>query len=1353
MRKIIYIKTILAVFCSLFITTNVYAGTASKVNFDYDCNSLYIGLYNGLVDKATINPTTGAITAMNSIYTISGDSYLISATTIALGPYDNADGPLTMYHWGWNNIWNSLGAHIQYFQKNQTKRDAIYVATGTTSKPTNSQAEEFPPPRVVNSLRNYWSGGEVNQKSGELYLSSGEDDALDKDRSGSCGSPYCYFRMMIFHPKTKKYVKSSAMSPSTPSDYTPGYVASDMAIDAEGNAYILVSDSDGDKTSRVYWIIKVKPGKDGESWKYQRIKKITFPAKTSDLLEWWGMSFLNGKLYVGHANSQIIYMVDPLTGAVNEAYKYSKTIYDFASCQMAPAINGKVYYDKDGDGTISDEEKNANGIADVTVQVYSKDRGYLGEVLTSGNGEYSLILPQTKGTLYVRLKRPQINGVNAQQTWASGGRYEWRGGAYNHGNNTVTPQCRDGINKIDITPPHKGTYDGDIRETYATSCYGARADGRDLSSDNINGANYYTMIEMQTDRASIEANFALGPVDRSDAPNGAISKVNYNFKEASHSMAKGIYLGDNVSDDTASMMNNANADTDKHDDSVKVRQKDNQTASWEPLQNFTFTNKITYTFNVTIKETNANGYLNAWISLQDGKAANTATFDEKKKIADNINVSADKTCSGGICYVLFDYTVPNISSGIDAKNRSKAYSRFRYSSVNVNGMKPYDEPKDAAYWNNNPWVIDGEVEDYKFDYLYIKDPGLPAGDAIIVNERFNKGVGETLKSIDSDNPDLALYTQVAGEPFNVKFVYQVDKNVSKLATTDNNVSFTVDLVEVSDEFVGSYTLKDSCEALQVIEPNVKHGNINANTAAVFPLNGISTNNVSKKATFRVTFGYDEATQNKTSCSPDMFAIRPAKFEMGGINGNLVGGKEHNGKLKAVDKSGRTTESYNQTASHLSYKDANLTTPASCDTAQINTTIDDTNFWVKPVGFIKGTTDMSVQYNNVGNLNFALADSDWTQVDRTTRGDDCEANSSSNAHSSSKVGCDIASDQKAFKFIHDNFNATVTISNALGGNFTYLAYDKDMTADVTTSIIAKLANNDTATNYHQGCFAEDVEYKFRLDNGNFTGYGKRDEHPKRRIKFFEKDTTANITGNNDRRDGTGAFNIKEGNFAKGEAGVVKFGFNFGRNISKGENPFTASLSNFAVKDGDIHDKNVNKTLVAIQGSDITFFYGRAFIDNYEGKDPIAVKVRYELFCQGDCNKTAYALSFSDINIGTTSFYLNKEHNDANQGQIKSYTPVKAAMIRGVSAPANGIGNITLINCSTCSAPYADTIYAQPNNWLIYNPSNPTASDFSFTVKFIGTPGGWAGKGETRKDNTTGGVIEATPGNRTKLKMDW
>ncbi|MDR1078916.1 MAG: hypothetical protein LBL55_09725, partial [Propionibacteriaceae bacterium] len=82
---------------------------------------------------------------------------------------------------------------------------------------------------------NYWSGGEVIQKTGEIFFSGGECNSFNA-RGGA-------YRMMIYNPKTGNYRASGVIQPASASDdifgssdtscgrTAVGKVSSDMALD------------------------------------------------------------------------------------------------------------------------------------------------------------------------------------------------------------------------------------------------------------------------------------------------------------------------------------------------------------------------------------------------------------------------------------------------------------------------------------------------------------------------------------------------------------------------------------------------------------------------------------------------------------------------------------------------------------------------------------------------------------------------------------------------------------------------------------------------------------------------------------------------------------------------------------------------------------------------------------------------------------------------------------------------------------------------------------------------------------------------------------------------------------------
>ena len=289
---------------------------------------------------------------------------------------------------------------------------------------------------------NYWSGGEVFQGNGKLYFTSGE-----------CAGINNAFRMMIFDPANGSYNYSGPLQAATPSDDIFGtgngcggvnsYVASDMALDGNGHAYIVVNSnaavaSWGVESGMKPWLVRVVPSTtNGGTWRYNLVQPILpqpgSAAKMPTSGYYWGMAFYNGMLYAAAASgSQILYQINPMTGYLDSvpAGKDSAApgpqraagVFDLASGQTAFTIHGRVVEDKTSKGRV---DPNQTGVSGVEVALYMRNPNnstytYQGSHVTDGRGDYSF-LTGGPGTYVVRLVRPQLNGVNAVQTWADGG--------------------------------------------------------------------------------------------------------------------------------------------------------------------------------------------------------------------------------------------------------------------------------------------------------------------------------------------------------------------------------------------------------------------------------------------------------------------------------------------------------------------------------------------------------------------------------------------------------------------------------------------------------------------------------------------------------------------------------------------------------------------------------------------------------------------------------------------------------------------------------------------------------------------------------------------------------------------
>jgi hypothetical protein len=647
-----------------------------------------------------------------------------------------------------------------------------------------------------------------------------------------------------------------------------------------------------------------------------------------------------------------------------------------------------------------------------------------------------------------------------------------------------------------------------------------------------------------------------------------------------------------------------------------------------------------------------------------------------------------------------------------------------------------------------------------YDFTNTIDPLQPSGNYRVVNEKS--------AAADIENPssaDNALYTQIADKSFNVRLIVIDKDDQTKLGAPEEGTSVRLELIKYPDPADNDEDKRKNCENATLHEEYAATYEL---SGSITDIENIKVSNAYQDATFRVR----DSVTNSTSCSADRFAIRPAHFKVN-VPDRLIGGRENKANLTAVTADNTTvTTKYDQAANAILLGNTTLKIPlVGC---AISEEIADGAFVLTNKAFVNGIAEITARYNNVGDVKTGFIDNIWTNDDSKLNGvarDDCIHNSTSNDHDAdAKVGCDIATADEIITFIPKDFRADVTVRGAGGGNFVYLSNNPNMAGEVVTALTARLDDDTAATNYHQGCFANDVEYEITLNNNPITGWdvGDRpdfggDTTPQQRIRFFDRLGNAILTSNNVAKNGVGGFTVEENQFVDGEVvNDVRFDFNFQRSVTEAEEPFIIDAAvNFLIQNDDIQDADGVNAVVNIANTQTRFFYGRAFVKDYEGPDPIINgEVWYEVFCDACVKGATYNINWPDMSEKSSRWFFNRWHIDNSVGKVDNYTPnIGNGVTSGIRTEVTGAFNaggaesITFRNL-TGQTPYEDTIHAKPDEWMIHNPNNAAAKDISPNVKFFGIPGGWAGRGEVNEEgDTTGGVIETEPERKTKMKADW
>lgn len=619
----------------------------------FSCNKLYAGAdgSDAVAQLLEVNPVNGALTPiMRGPATAQVTPLLFHFNTIALGHYNGEEG-LTMYSW-WYGAGAGTGGPYDIFWAVKDGSRKVYRLK--QNKP------------VASSTYLGWSGGEVNQNTGEIYITGQQDTRLNS-------APV--WTLMVLDPVTGTYRKSNMMiQPETSLDTVTTSntsMASDMAIDANGNGYFIVGGKD---------VIRIDiQGKSPSQWKYKKLFSFPSQLSTSNI---WGMAFLNGKLYASTAVGSI-YEINLLTQTSKQIVgAQTPLILDLSSCQVAPVIEGTIYNDVQGVGAHEVPLEN------IPVEIWKVESGkpvYKSTVRTNGNGQYTFVLDETDGEYYVRVPVPsfkyeasnlplysKLGNMLGIKTWSGisqGDNYS--GISYCFNNRTEQMEELQGESK----------------------CLGRYTDSPAKKGDPSTWANY-SKVKFSNERSVPQVDMAFTNVTDIDQAPGTNTVTN---------LAPGVITSDTF-DDTLHFFSmgpsqHLNVDlsgyvTPPTNDGVLIKA---QGEDFRPFKEATLTAGKQYTFRVLVNGAAADrAYLNVWTNATDNQAP-SITYHQ---IVKNLQVS---NSSG---YIDFDYTMPFIwsSSGGESAGQS-ANTGFRFRLTQIPDVSLTD--------NTTKKIIIGEQEFYK----------------------------------------------------------------------------------------------------------------------------------------------------------------------------------------------------------------------------------------------------------------------------------------------------------------------------------------------------------------------------------------------------------------------------------------------------------------------------------------------------------------------------------------------------------------------------------------------------------------------------------------------------------------
>ncbi|MCL2803897.1 MAG: hypothetical protein FWD29_08130, partial [Micrococcales bacterium] len=613
-------------------------------------------------------------------------------TTMAIGPErdsgGNFTGRLVGYLWAWGGTTGAGGGQAVSVHK---------------VVPNDPVGREFFVDWNTGSGYNYWSGGEAFQGTGELYFSPGEGNYVNNNRTGTPGTA----QMQICKPWVQnanlraECRRATALRPATDDDrlalnnlYTYNFtIGSDMALDAEGNAYLLASNG------AYRYLIKVKPGAHGTDWYFQKVLQWN---NGIGAVTYWGMAFHDGLIYARNPGSLVV--MNPLTKQMTTTPWSVEDFRDLASAQTAGTIRGTIFNDLNGNGV---KDAGDPVLPNMTVELYKQGQtGPVSETQTDGLGEYNFIIDQTNNVdWYVRVKQPRIDGYNARQTYAGGysSFIDINGDPQRGTANVVTPRC--------LGQATSAGYEG--------PCLGARTDGidpsRQLSATDVftdTGALVVTKVTSTTSEQLSVADFGLSIYGSyGDAPNGNVGGTTYSFPTTraqngplsfQRTSQGELFLGDTPGA-YDNGINDPAAAAHATDNGLQVRDSGAPDTAWVSAQDQILAVGGMYDFRIQVSGANAStANAKVWLSLlSSGQPTGTFTA------AQTFPAAASVPDVNGYIYH-YGYQV-GTTAGISGLQHvfARARAGLNWDTITM------DKPTAGFDWNTTPWVQAGEVEDYR----------------------------------------------------------------------------------------------------------------------------------------------------------------------------------------------------------------------------------------------------------------------------------------------------------------------------------------------------------------------------------------------------------------------------------------------------------------------------------------------------------------------------------------------------------------------------------------------------------------------------------------------------------------
>lgn len=744
--------------------------------------------------------------------------------------------------------------------------------------------------------------------------------------------------------------------------------------------------------------------------------------------------------------------------------------------------------------------------------------------------------------------------------------------------------------------------------------------------------------------------------------------------------------------------------------------------------------------SLLVGNTNLNGMASPLVLHSPLASINPNEFDDK-----NISIYLGRGATsniGGTFKAMRD-------GGVKKIDEARVEYNITFSNLTLKERKYFVEHENSELGLSYTGLI------AKCEKLNRKIGGGILGDFNVVNKNFSTNT----ISNDPNDPNNALYTQIAGQEFEVKILSLKDKYINNIQTkelAEFEGEIEISLVRYVNYEICNKT-DTSCHAKNIqkcqnaplisTQKRALIFNKEYQKSLNFTYNKATTNGV-----FRVEY-QDEFQNKKCITSLDKFAIRPAHYAIDLNSTVLIGGRDYKVEANATSMNFNHTNKYTTPPNVTLYIASHF--PITC-LANENRS--------KMVKFDDGKiVPLHIKTQNIGTYDIVLLDDKWTTVDKRKNFNgnlysDCIVDSNATIpNGQGKVGCDIWG-KKSFIFQARTFRNSLSLENYNNNAFTYVADNKTeplkMGGVLTLMSEAVLDYNATqtllgahiATAYDKNCFAKDINLTLKLlDNPTHWQY---ETNATSRVIFVSDNNTTKIISQP--RDGSVKITSTDGNFTNG-LNTMQLFFNFDRNSSKAQNPFSISQKDFnitqIIDSSAVQGDSINQITPE---TNVTFYYGRVHAPNdfYRGISPLSTRVYYEVYCDS-CDKALYNINGAE-SIDSINWYVNALHVSRDLGEIPTpyetnYRSVLGNSVMQGTVVFNGNGTEDIV-WANLNAPIIDTIKLYPNPWLIFDESHLRTSYNEYNLEFI-KGGKWVGKGKL------GEVTELNISNRVNKRLEW